>query len=123
MEELIKKFIFEPNVWIKFESNGITCVGRTIAFEDKQIVSFTSSIGVSSIIDFHEIQNPTKLTFVKDTDMDVKIWGKVKGNLRFYKHEIPVNQENLFPIEEIFDEKIDKFSANPLFIIKPKAEC
>ena len=55
--------------------------------------------------------------------MDVKIWGKVKGNLRFYKHEIPVNQENLFPIEEIFDEKIDKFSANPLFIIKPKAEC
>jgi len=93
------KYKFECNVWIKFTQNGLTCVGRTLIIEGKPLVSIVNSVGMSGIVDFSSIENPTKVKFLEDTENDKQAWNNVKNQLFFTPAKEPIyvtnNQEDV----------------------------
>jgi len=73
---LKQKFKFELNVWVTFELNNITCIGRTLILNlngiDTEMIGAVDSAGMVGHMKFTDVTNIKKLTILKETDGDRK---------------------------------------------------
>lgn len=84
--EKTTKYKFEANTWIKFVLDDLTCIGRTLIIEGKELVAILNSVGLSGILPFENIKNPSKLSFIKNSENDENTWNNIRAKMFFDKN-------------------------------------
>lgn len=92
-----RKKKFEPNVWIKFELERVTIVGRTFKTPDNQkIVAIVDALGNIGHLPWEQVQyadNLSKLTFLPTENESIMLSEQkpiiVNGMLSFIGKNLP----------------------------------
>lgn len=95
---LNKMYKFEENIWISFENNEISAVGRTIVIGGDYYVASVDVNGNIGHIPFELIKNPKKIKFSKELTMGVNTHKENKEQLPKYIRD----EKNIISTDSLF---------------------